>query len=255
VTMSKILSLITILPIIALISCNKDDDNTAPKKTLDYIEDVVNGDLEYIDFNNKGDIIRDEFNEFTRTVSISGNKVSLVEYDKSKGQNDFSAEYDLDANGNFVSGQASVNENTASAYVSDFTFTYTADGHLLRSVDDESNGDKYTVDYIWANGDLTRRTVTLNGTLLFVQDFEYANFLPDKLGINFHNDLKLPNTHWLGKLSEHLVTREHYTFPASPGEEIDYHFVYTLDNDKYVSSFSREDVAHSAIDVIAYHYE
>ena len=253
--MSRILSLIAILPFIALISCNKDDDNTAPKKTLDYIENAVNGNLEYIDFNNNGDIIRDEFNPYVRTISISGNKVSMVEYDKSDGQNDFSGEYDLDANGNFVSGQASVIPSTTPAYIVDFTFTYTADGHLLRLIQDGSNGEKYTVDYIWANGDLARRAVTRNGTLLFVQDFEYANSLPDKLGINFHNDLQLPNTKWLGKLSDHLVTREHITIPASPDEDFDYHYVYTLDNDKYVSSYSREDVAHSTVDVIVYHYE
>jgi hypothetical protein len=76
--MNKTITLFTLLLLLALVSCNKDDNNNpAHKKVLDYIENGISGDRTYFTFNDNGQLIREAQGDDVTTFTVIGNQLQI----------------------------------------------------------------------------------------------------------------------------------------------------------------------------------
>lgn len=253
--MNRISAFLALIPFLTLLSCNKDDDaNPSGKKTLDFIQYTTYPDSAYYDFNSMGQIIREEASESRSTVTINGDQLHLVEYRKTESRNVADITYHLNAAGNVESGTGSISYIQSEPYTSAYSFEYNSDGYMTRRTDTRSNGDTWSFNYYWTNGDLTKMEWVYQGALYVTFYYEYDTSLEDKLQLDY-NKLPIGNTSWTGKSSKHLPVRNYRIW--APGTDItgDYHYDYTLDSDGYIASYVVTDDPLTYTDTIIYHYK
>ncbi len=253
--MNKNLTLFTLLLLLALVSCNKDDNNNpAHKKVLDYIENAISGDRTFFTFNESGQIIRETEGDDVTTYTANGNQLDLSQFRNSENRVVADISYNLNADGNIISGTGDFTYPSSDPYAAAYTVEYNTDGFMTRRTNIQTDGEFWTYKYYWSNGDLTKMEWFSHDTLYLTIQFEYSKPLEDKLQIDVYKILR-PTTSWTGKSSKHLPNHSFGIF--APGSHIsyDYSYLYHLDADGYITSYLTHDAMGGLADSTVYHYQ
>lgn len=253
--MNKNLTLISLILLLPLVSCNKDDDNNpAHKKVLDYIENGISGDREYFTFNNSGQIIRETEGDDVTTYTVNGNQLHISQFRNSENRVVADIAYNLNAEGNIISGTGDFTYPSSPAYAAAYTVEYNTDGFMTRRTSIQTDGEDWEYKYYWSNGDLTEMEWFNHDTLYLTIQLEYPKQFEDKLQLDYYKLLR-PTTSWTGKSSKHLPNHVFGIF--APGSQITYDnsYLYHLDADGYITSYVAHDQMGGVLDTTAYHYQ
>src|SRR6187200_238823 len=124
-TMRILIFLASLLFIISLPACNKDDDNNpSGARLLDHYTTTAYPDTYHFDYNGSDQIIKTEYEEARTNIDISGNQLHFTEYRKLESREVSNATYTLNAQGNIISGHGSYSYNQSSPYTADITYVY-----------------------------------------------------------------------------------------------------------------------------------
>jgi len=245
--------------ILFITACDKDDPhnpNPNTGKILDFIEFTTSPDSLFYEFNNAGQIIRQEdLNSERTTVEVNGNQLHIVEYRTYESRTVADVTFNLNAAGNIATGQGNISYNIGSPYTTNYNYQYDNNGYLSERSDVRSDGDKWSYKYYWTNGDLTKWEWLHKDTLYLTFNFEYTGSIPDKIQLDYNKLFLIGNTSWTGKSSAHLVTRSSRFFAPSTTNAYDYTYDYTLDSVGYVTSYIIGDNIGTYADTVIYHYK
>ncbi len=250
--MKKLFCLIALISTLYLIACNKDDNNPTGKTkqvtgyTTSQYKDTVS-----FNYNSAGQIIRVQDVEAVFTYDISGNQLHYTE-DRKIGGLVGDATFTLDASGKIVSGHGSFSYSTP--FTSQFTFTYDGSGNLTNRTDVRSDGNTWSYDYIWTNGDITSEKWNQNGSLYFTEFYEYDSNLADK---NKLDGLKFLNTtnSFLGNSNQHLLKRTYSNFAPGTTTVQEATFAFSLDADGYPKNSTITYITTPGTDIVVYYYQ
>ncbi len=253
--MNKILTLLALLPFLAMVACNKDDgNNPAHKKVLDYTENAISGDRTFYTFNASGQIIHETESDDVTSYTTNGSQLHISQFRNSVNRVVADISYNLNADGNIISGTGDFTYPSANPYSAAYTVEYNTDGFMTRRTNTQTDGELLTYKYYWSNGDLIKMEWFDHDTLYQTIQFEYSKQLEDKLQIDFFKLLR-PTTSWTGHSSKHLPNHLFGIF--APGTQISYDlsYLYHLDADGYITSYVTHDAMGALADTTVYHYQ
>ena len=253
--MNKNLTVFAFSLLLALVACNKDDDNNpAHKKVLDFIENGISGDRVFFTFNIDGQIIRETESDDVTTYSVSGNQLHISQFRNSENRVVADIAYNLNSDGNIISGTGDFTYPSSDPWTASYTVAYNSDGFMTQRTNIQTDGEYWTYKYYWNGEDLTTLEWYSHDTLYLTNHFEYPKQFEDKLQIDFLKIFK-PTTNWTGKTSKHLPNHTFGIF--APGTQIsyDYSYLYHLDADGYITSYVTHDAMGGVADSTVYHYQ
>ena len=253
--MRILIFLASLLFIISLPACNKDDDNNpSGARLLDHYTTTAYPDTYHFDYNGSDQIIKTEYEEARTNIDISGNQLHFTEYRKSESHEVSNATYTLNAQGNIISGHGSYSYNQSSPYTADITYVYDNAGNLVSRTYVRSDGMTYAYLNTWTNGDITSIAWTLNNNPYLVLYYEYDLNLENKLKLDEENFEAAVNS-FVGNANQHLPKRRYTIFANDPTIVQEYTYAYSLDSEGFPDTLTIDGVSTVYHDVVTYHYK
>jgi hypothetical protein len=234
-------------------ACNKDE-NPSSSKRLDFTTSTLSAGYSVYTYNTARQIIGYETDNYNSTITDNGNELHLLVFNKTENRTVVDGVYALNAEGNVISGVIAFTDNINDPYTSNIAYEYNNNGFMVKRTDVRSNGNTYTSDLIWTNGDLTSIIWTKNGSPYVTDFFEYNTGTADKLGIT--QDLfYMPMNDFVGKVNKHLPKRSYTLVAPSTTPATDYTYTFDLNSDGYPSTLTLDNTVNSYHEVISYHYQ
>ncbi len=252
--MRPLLLLAMLFLLYSLPSCNKDDNNNPNAiKELAFSTSSKNSDTTSYAYNSTGQLIKFEDKEDRDSVGINGNQLHYTEYRKTESRTTADATFNLNAQGNVISGHGNFSYSIAAPYTTDFTFTYDSAGHMTNRTDARNDGMTYSYDFIWTNEDMTSIIWKLNGNLYLTVAMDYDLNLLDKMGIG-GAQFTMPMNSFIGITNQHLEKHQYTIFAPGPNIQDEYNYIYALDGDGYPSTLMITGIGNPFSDLITYYY-
>lgn len=205
-------------------------------------------------YNTIGQMIRSEGSEDRSTFEFTGNQLTYKEFRKTENRTTATATFNVNAQGNVVSGQGTFSYNLNAPYTAQFTFEYDGSGNLIKRTDARSDGNTWSYEFTWTNGDITTIKWINNGALYLTQTIAYYTDKEDKNKVDWDKFLSGTNS-FFGNSNSHL--RKHQQVVFAPGSTVtqEYSYDYTLGADGYPTMSEVTGITTPGTDVITYYYQ
>lgn len=245
---------ISLLFIIIQLSCNKDDNNPAVTKLLDYTTSSKTASPWVYTYNTEGQLTGYENNDYKASLDANGNQLHFLLFYYPENRALIDGVYALNADGNIASGHVVSTYDINAPYSSDFIYEYGPDGKIAKRTEAQSNGTYYTADFFWNNGDLTSIIWKQNGNPYVTEFLEYDTSTPDKLHIS--QDLfYMPMNDFVGSLNQHLQKRSYTIVPPDNTQTNIYNYTFKLDGDGFPTTLNLDKTDDSYHELISYYYQ